>query len=655
MATRRISALAGLWCLGLLVLAGQAGGATEESATEESIDCVSCHQDSPVSSPAHSDLPCTDCHEGITKVPPPGKPHAEKVVTEDCDACHLREAKKIAKSVHVKNTPCQSCHGEAHKVTDPESLDSPLAPANQIHTCGKCHEKVMDGYLSSSHAKALLVSGLVSAPACTNCHGDHSMRPSDDEKSATSHDEIPNTCGSCHAGILRTWMAQDVHGRAWQELSEEGPVCTTCHAAHAIHDPTAREVRLGFPAECGNCHGERYRCYRGSFHGQATSLGFEASAICSDCHTPHGILLAGDPRSSLNPKNIGKTCGRCHPDTQKAFTSFDPHPDPTDPEKNPTVYYIWVFMTILTLGVFGVFGLHDALWLQRSVVGALRGELKSRPTGKGTHVRRFPREHIWTHVVVVSTFLLLAATGLPLKFHDAVWAQHLVDVFGGLEVARVIHRIAAVLTFGYAFYHLWEILLKTFRKGARGLYWGPDSLVPQPNDGVELLQNLRYFLYLGPKPSIGRWGYWEKFDYMAVFWGIPVIGLSGLMVWFPDLVTSYLPGWTLNAAYIVHSDEALLATGFIFVFHFFHTHLRPESFPLDPVIFTGRMPLERFQEERPQEYAQLVASNQLESRLVDPPTQGELRTACIFGYIALTIGVLLAIGIFWALIGQMLR
>ena len=110
-----------------------------------------------------------------------------------------------------------------------------------------------------------------------------------------------------------------------------------------------------------------------------------------------------------------------------------------------------------------------------------------------------------------------------------------------------------------------------------------------------------------------------------------------------------MPGWVLNAAYITHSDEALLATGFIFLFHFFHTHLRPEAFPMDPVIFTGRMPLERFKEERPLEYQRLVDANQLESRLAPAPNAGDLRVAYIFGFLAVTVGVLCAAAIFTAL------
>jgi hypothetical protein len=102
---------------------------------------------------------------------------------------------------------------------------------------------------------------------------------------------------------------------------------------------------------------------------------------------------------------------------------------------------------------------------------------------------------------------------------------------------------------------------------------------------------------------------------------------------------------------VVHSDEALLATGFIFLFHFFHTHLRPESFPMDPVIFTGSMPLEKFKEERPLEYERAVKEGRLESMLVDPPDEGHLIRAYVFGFAAVAIGIALAVGIFVGVLG----
>jgi cytochrome b subunit of formate dehydrogenase len=185
------------------------------------------------------------------------------------------------------------------------------------------------------------------------------------------------------------------------------------------------------------------------------------------------------------------------------------------------------------------------------------------------------------------------------------------------------------------------------------MFWGPNSMVPQPQDIKDIFANVKFFLYAGERPENDRWNYIEKFDYLAVFWGVLIIGTSGLFLWFPMFFTQFLPGWVLNAAYVIHSDEALLATGFIFIFHFFHTHLRPESFPMDIVIFTGKMSLERFKEERSLEYQRLVDNGELESYLVDPPTAAERRRAYFWGSIFLTTGILLAIGIIWALVAHL--
>ncbi len=176
--------------------------------------------------------------------------------------------------------------------------------------------------------------------------------------------------------------------------------------------------------------------------------------------------------------------------------------------------------------------------------------------------------------------------------------------------------------------------------------------MPGVRDVTDLLKMFRWFLYLGPPPRLDRWAYWEKFDYFAVFWGVPVIGLSGLMLWLPQVVTRIFPGWVLNVAMIVHGEEALLAIGFIFTFHFFHNHLRPENFPLDPVMFTGRLPLERFRSERPDEYDRLVHRGILEQSIVEPPTEGQVRFAYAFGFAALFVGVVLIVAIYVSLFAR---
>jgi cytochrome b subunit of formate dehydrogenase len=430
-------------------------------------------------------------------------------------------------------------------------------------------------------------------------------------------------------------------------------VCIDCHSSHRVLDPREDETRHRFPESCGDCHGEAYSTYRDSFHGKATDLGFLTAAICSDCHTPHQNLPAVDPRSSIHPDRLQETCGRCHGEVSAAFVSFEPHSDPADPEGNRAVHVIWLLMTSLLIAVFGFFGLHDLLWLQRTVVGVMRGEIqRQRGAPKGPHVRRFTSRQIALHITIVVTFLLLAATGLPLKFHFAGWAKQLASLLGGVSMAGSLHRLAALATFGYFLFHLADLTRRALVDKEPGLLWGWSSMVPNGKDLEDLWKHLRYFLYLGERPRFDRFTYWEKFDYFAVFWGVVIIGASGLMLWFPGLFTQFLPGWALNVAFVVHSDEALLAVVFIFVFHFFHTHLRPESFPLDPVVFVGSVPLERFKEERPLEYERMKASGELSQLLVPAPEAERMRTVRLFGFTAVAVGLLLALGILWALLAH---
>jgi predicted CXXCH cytochrome family protein len=633
----------------LLGMLGFVGGA--QAQDEAAPECTSCHEIDIPAKEVHAKEPCLGCHLGADGVVDEDAGHAEPVSNETCVSCHDRAEKHISRSVHGlgEDTPsCESCHGKPHNILPSSEWDSRLSAINQNRTCGRCHKDMMEPYLEGVHARAVLDKGLNDAPACTDCHGTHAMRSSDDKLSGTHFGKIPDTCGDCHEGVLRTFMDESAHGVAFAEGDENAPVCTTCHDAHQTLAMEG-QARMDSAAQCGTCHEELYVSFLGSFHGKAINLGMESSAVCTDCHTAHVALGPDDPRSSVHPNNLDETCGACHGEVNEAFLSFNPHSIPSDPDSGIEVYYIFLFMTALLLSVFAFFFLHDMLWLQRALVGKLRGEFKSRPIADGPHVRRFTTSHMLTHMTIVSSFLLLAATGLPLKFHMMDWAQWTVNLFGGLETAMFLHRVAAVVTFGYAIYHLLDLFFNSFRKHGFSIFWGPESLVPQMSDVKELWGNFRYFLYLGPRPDGGRWSYWEKFDYFAVFWGIPIIGGSGLVLWFPNFFAGFLPGWALNAASVIHSDEALLATGFIFVFHFFHTHMRPESFPMDPVMFTGSMPLERFKEERAHEYQLLVETGRLEERMVPPPTKGQLMRGYIFGTTGLVIGIALAVGIFWSL------
>ncbi len=265
---------------------------------------------------------------------------------------------------------------------------------------------------------------------------------------------------------------------------------------------------------------------------------------------------------------------------------------------------------------------------------------------------RFNHFHRVMHLFVMTSFLGLALTGLPLKYSDSLWARYLVTFLGGFERAGFLHRVCAVVTFGYFAAHLCYLCYFFKYKLTQPLFTfllGPNSMVPGIKDAKDLYANFRWFLGLGPRPRFDRWTYWEKFDYWAVFWGVGMIGVSGLFLWFPTLAARLFPGWVLNIATIVHSDEALLATGFIFIFHFIHTHLRGDKFPLDPVIFTGRVEEEEFREERSTEYERLEREGRLKAIQSDPPALWLEVAAAVVGFSALSVGIfimLLVVGVF---------
>ena len=212
----------------------------------------------------------------------------------------------------------------------------------------------------------------------------------------------------------------------------------------------------------------------------------------------------------------------------------------------------------------------------------------------GTAGRYFLRINLFhriLHGVLMATFVGLAATGLPLRFNWAPWAEKLAHSMGGFGAILFFHELCAVLLTLCFLLHLGYAGYVAFVKRQKGVFWGPTSMVPQPKDFLDMLNQVRWFVGLGPRPRFDRFTYWEKFDYWAVFWGMAIIGTSGYMLWFSSLTAWFVSGYAFNLALLIHSEEALLAVWFIFTIHFFNVHLRPEKWPLDAVMFTGRASL----------------------------------------------------------------
>ena len=650
--------------------------------------CLVCHADSELeterdgvtlplfvneeefSKSIHGDSDCDDCHVDFD---PDELPHAENITPVECGGCHDSALEAYSTGVHgmargngKSNAPlCSDCHGK-HNILSEKNPASPTFRMNIPALCGDCHQEkgkavkssagmklaTFFDYSSSVHGKSLTEKGLLPTAICTDCHGSHDVVGNDKVDSPVHRNNVSKTCGKCHRGMLEKYM-KGIHYSDDPQKMKSLPTCADCHSAHQIAEVDKSRFMKEVTHQCGSCHGVLSKTYLETMHGKAYQLDYMKAARCSDCHEPHFALHVANPDSTVGKNRRVETCQKCHANANMKFTQYLTHADYKDRENYPALYFTYMAMTTLLVGVFGFFGLHTLLWLPKSYRQA-KESMKGKPDEKkGRYIVRFTLAERVTHIFVIVSFLLLAFTGMLLKFSSMEWAVVASKLIGGAGVARVIHRVCAVVTFGYFFYHFLYLRAKKIvsRKDWREFFFGNNSLVPNTQDLRDFYGTIKWFVGLGERPKYGRWTYWEKFDYFAVFWGVPVIGISGLMLWFPEFFTGLLPGWIINVALIIHSDEALLAVGFIFTIHFFHTHLRPESFPMDKVIFTGLVPEEKYKEDRPRDYDELVNSGKLEERIVDVEEPGRWDTYIhFFGTLSVSFGVLIAIMIIYSML-----
>jgi hypothetical protein len=324
-----------------------------------------------VSAWAQEDIRCLTCHGKIDfkKTMPSGK-----VLELFVDPMRLRL------SVH-KERKCVDCHADVTEVPHPA--------LPQKVNCRRCHfmgnevgapqlEKYQE-FGSSVHGKAL-AAGNPKAPVCQDCHGDHFILPGSDPRSQVSHKNIPQTCGGCHLEIYAQYQ-ESVHGTALAKGVKEAPVCTDCHGEHAIQNPKERTstVSAGMVVNtCSKCHAkvvimekygvkaEQVATYRESFHGIANEFGMLKAANCASCHTGHQIYPESDLRSTVNPKNIPTTCGKCHPGANANFAKGRIHLNPKDRSAGVVYWVAWGFK-ILTLSTLAALLIHIALDLFRRV------------------------------------------------------------------------------------------------------------------------------------------------------------------------------------------------------------------------------------------------------------------------------------------------
>jgi predicted CXXCH cytochrome family protein len=621
----------------------------------------------------HAGTACAQCHNEVTITL--DRPCSTIQSQVDCSICHAEVVQLYSDSTHGRlrldgdlDAPtCLDCH-EKHATLGRYLPTSKTFSLNVPELCARCHRQgevaanrieseipdIVNSYSMSIHGKGLEESGLVVSASCTGCHTTHHMLPKDDPGSSINPANIAATCGTCHHGITDTFRTSIHWPEAGAQEVRKYPTCESCHTSHTISRTDTADFKFMMMDQCGHCHESEAETFFDTMHGKVSHLRGEGAAKCYDCHGTHDILPIEDPGSHLSRRNVVATCAKCHTGAHRQFTGYLTHATHHDPDKYPYLFYAFWFMTSLLVGTLTFFVIHTVAWLWR----LWRTREQWRPhkhAPKEKLYMRFSRQQRVIHLVMILSFFTLALTGMSLKFSYMGWAAVLSTIMGGFETTAVLHRVAAVVLIALFVYHLKQVLNMKRESGKSWIkfIFDKNSMMFNLTDLRQFFQNTKWFLGIGARPQFGRYTYWEKFDYFAVFWGVFIIGSTGMVLWFPELFTRILPGWSVNVATIIHSDEALLAVGFIFTIHFFNTHFRPDKFPMDPVIFSGRVSLEELKHDKPVEYEDFVNGRdmeEVEKDLVPPFDERYEKILKTLGFTALGIGLTLIVLICYAMI-----
>ncbi len=556
-----------------------------------------------------------------------------------CVGCHSNVVLK--RGEHGEELPikvgCVNCHTE--KWEEDQKRETP-----EHERLGVVMEQI-DSYMHSVHARPNREDQTRTNAACHDCHEPHNIGTIGSEALAEHRLKNPEVCGRCHEKEKEAYLGS-VHGReVMEKQNSDAAVCSDCHTTHNIASPEDDQMKLTITKNCGSCHETSFKTYMSSYHGQVNRLGYTNTAKCYDCHGSHDLKAVDDPTSMVHLDNRLATCNTCHEDAPEGFLGFHAHGNADDFERYPGIYITAKFMTALIIGVFLFFWTHVVLWFYR--------ELRDRQQGKGyfaphgepgpdqLYFRRFSVAWRVIHLLFAVSTMTLVLTGSTLLFSHTAWAPFVISMLGGPEVEAIIHRTAAVTWLTVFVAHFGIAVYNIYSSGGKFRWFGPTSMVPNWQDLRDVIGMFRWFFGMAERPSFDRWSYWQKFDYWAPFWGAGVIGLSGILLFAPTVTAMVLPGFIFNIATIVHAEEALLATMFLFTVHFFNAHFRPDKFPMSTTIFTGVIPLDEFKHEHSLEYERLKASGELEKYLVKRPSKGLQAGSNVLAVILIMCGLTL--------------
>lgn len=576
--------------------------------------CETCHDIHTDKALTKAGLPpqrCQGCHE---------RPHALHGNETECSACHTLHGGKALRAVDPDVArKCASCHEDAHPShaamskrtpacirchslsADPKQAAAPHGVALSTQ-CASCHKN-----LPNTHAK------VQKAPQCADCHSF-----SDDPKMPAAAVALSKRCASCHQDAYKSYLAGGhSKGMKGERPNPDLPNCVTCHK---VHDRTggAATTRVSATTQCISCHSndklaKKYDLprYAGSsyvkdYHGATMQFAAQHPAgsgqpnvmTCSDCHGAHAV-------GWNDKKLVADVCIDCHEKGDvKLAGAWLGHGPPTL-RAQPVIWLTRAFYYVMIPFVLGGLIILIAFQFidQRRKGATIRSTLRKRFSHDHRHMVMVPRFNLRErieHLGSMLTFILLTVTGLPQTRPNLGIAQDIIAFFGGIDSTRFIHRVAGFAFVGLMVMHAARAILNAMHQRTLPV------MVPSVQDFKDTFETIKHFLWGTPRPKTGKFDFSEKFEYWGLLLGGTLMSVTGVALVFPELITQYLPGLFIALFRTMHGLEATFAVLVVALWHSYGVILRPEVFPLDTSIFTGKISLERLEEEHGLEYERLL-------------------------------------------------
>ncbi len=515
----------------------------------------------------------------------------------------------------------------------------PLYSTPEGKECNSCHqEKKRSGRYDS--VRSWLESGHAAAGVtCTDCHLNKGVEGEDFYKAVTSErkedahaftveepgarekkEYFIEVCGGCHKERHQEFKGS-LHGTA-RLKDGRGVSCIDCHDPHrapAVSHTDSRLYRGSDLKTCGRCHKGMLESYMKTFHGKQFALGNQLVPTCTYCHTGHGpaVDAAG---SAINAQNVGNLCAGCHgesiangpgsdlmmihnlnKDSTRKVTHF----------KDPVSFGPFSIASIINSSylsmIIGVVGFFTLLSTRDFIKKTRDGYVLRGRNGKAEKtVKRFGITWRLQHIFWALSFIVLAASGLSLKFPDSIFSQIIVWIMGGEAMRSVIHRVAALVFILTALLHIAPYILR--RKS-------PARMLLTKKDFLDALLHISYLFDRTDKmPLMGRYTWYQKLEYWATVLGGLIVISTGLLMWgFAPLVKK-IPIALVYYAQMIHGWEAILAVLVIVVHHLYHTILNPLVFPMDFSWLTGRTKYVVMEHEHPLELMEMEAAKEKNGR-----------------------------------------